>query len=63
MGYFLLPAVSDVLLDATEVLGGEQTLKILFLKLVQVILAYAISLKEVNKLFIWTYFLSYKLFF
>nr|CAD1836172.1 unnamed protein product [Ananas comosus var. bracteatus] len=30
-------AVSDVLLDATEVLGGEQTLKILFLKLVQAV--------------------------
>ncbi|XP_073000686.1 transportin MOS14 [Typha latifolia] len=30
-------AVSDVLIDATEVLGGEPTLKILFLKLVQAV--------------------------
>lgn len=32
----LLLAVSDILIDATAVLGGQPTLKILFMKLVQV---------------------------
>lgn len=33
---FFLVAVSDVLIDATTILGGEQTLKILSMKLFQV---------------------------
>lgn len=36
MEYILLTAVSDVLMDATAVLGGDLTLKILVMKLVQV---------------------------
>lgn len=37
-------AVSDVLLDATDVLGGDPTLKILFTKLIQVNLAFDLFL-------------------
>lgn len=36
----MLPAVADVLIDAASVLGGDATLKILYVKLCEVCITY-----------------------